>query len=162
MTIDDADLKQYIGRSEHAADLATAYPVRALAAALGRDEPEPEAGAEVPPAWHGLYFLATAPRDKLGRDGLPDETGIMPPLPSFPRRMFAGQRLTFQQPIRVGEQITKETVLTDLTLKEGSTGKLVFATLRTRISGEAGLCQSCHDPHAADQKYLLKRNADPS
>ncbi len=137
--MNDLNLRQYIGRKQQEEDLATAYPVRALAAALGRDEPEAKPGSEVPPAWHGLYFLATAPRDSLGQDGLPDETGIMPALP-FPRRMFAGQRMSFHQPIRVGERITKETVLTDLTLKEGSTGKLIFATLTIRISGEQGLC----------------------
>ncbi|MDP6709456.1 MAG: MaoC family dehydratase N-terminal domain-containing protein, partial [Alphaproteobacteria bacterium] len=137
--MDQAELQQYVGRKQTEEDLATAYPVRALAATLGRDEPPPEAGSPVPPGWHGLYFLATAPRDALGRDGLPDETGIMPPLP-FPRRMFAGQRMTFHQPIRVGDRITKESELTDLTLKDGSTGKLVFATLTIRISGSDGLC----------------------
>jgi 3-methylfumaryl-CoA hydratase len=76
----------------------------------------------------------------LGRrpDGSPAETGVVPELP-LPRRKFAGERLRFHRPIRVGETLSRETELTDISLKAGGTGALVFATVVNRIAGPEGL-----------------------
>ena len=137
--MNELDLQQYIGRKQLDEDVVTAYPVKALIAALDRDDPIPGEGDAIPPGWHGLYFLGTPRPDVLGPDGLATETGVMPPLP-FPRRMFAGQRITFHRPLKVGDRLVRETELTDLAVKEGSTGRLVFATQTIRISGPEGLC----------------------
>ena len=57
----------------------------------------------------------------------------------LPRRMFAGERFRFQRPIRVGDQLRRESELTDISLKEGGTGPLVFATVVNRIFGPEGI-----------------------
>ena len=139
VAIDEAELQQYIGRSAREEDLVTAYPIKALRATLGLAEAEVKDGDPVPPGWHGLYFLALHAPETLGADGLPLETGVMPPLP-LPRRMFAGQQTTFHQPLRVGERITRKTELIDIAVKQGQSGQLVFATLKSEISGAGGLC----------------------
>ena len=133
------DLQQYIGRKQQDRDVVTAYPVKALIAALDRGDPVPDEGDAVPPGWHGLYFLGTPRPEFLRPDGLATETGVVPPLP-IPRRMFAGQRITFHRPLKIGDHLVRESELTDLTLKEGGTGRLVFATQTIRISGPEGLC----------------------
>jgi 3-methylfumaryl-CoA hydratase len=53
--------------------------------------------------------------------------------------MFAGERIRFHRAIRIGEELRRETELTDLSVKTGGTGTLVFATVMSRIFGPGGL-----------------------
>jgi len=53
--------------------------------------------------------------------------------------MFAGERVRFHQPLRLGEAVRRETTLADISLKTGSTGALVFATVVNRVFGARGL-----------------------
>lgn len=132
-------VREAIGTRLEQHDTATAVPVRALAVTLAREEPEPAPGSAVPPGWHGLYFLPLAPRHALAEDGLPTESALIPEMP-FPRRMYAGESLRFHRPIRVGDALRQESELTDITLKQGSTGTLAFVTTVNRIHGPDGLC----------------------
>jgi 3-methylfumaryl-CoA hydratase len=131
-------LKQHIGRRHVSTDVVTAVPANLLRLALGRPERELREGDALPPGWHVLYFLPRFAPDALRPDGSPIDTGVVPPMP-LPRRMFAGQSLRFHRPIRVGETLTQETELVDISLKSGGTGTLVFTTVVSRISGSSGL-----------------------
>ena len=75
---------------------------------------------------------------ELRPDGSPHDTGVVPALP-LPRRMFAGERVRFHRPLRIGESLLRETELTDLSVKSGGTGSLVFATVVSRVFGSDGL-----------------------
>jgi 3-methylfumaryl-CoA hydratase len=57
----------------------------------------------------------------------------------LPRRMYAGCGMTFHDDIRVGDKLVRETTLTDLQVRKGSTGTLIFATQTRRISTPRGL-----------------------
>jgi 3-methylfumaryl-CoA hydratase len=57
----------------------------------------------------------------------------------LPRRMFAGERVRFHRALRIGESVRRETTLTDISVKRGGTGTLVFATVTSRVSGADGL-----------------------
>lgn len=138
VVIDIEELRKSIGRKIESADEATAYPVRALAATFDRQEPEPAKGTPIPPGWHILYFLTTAPTSALAPDGLPVEAGVLPRMP-LPRRMYAGSRITFHDDIRVGDTLRREIELLDIQLRGGSTGQLVFATQARRIYTPRGL-----------------------
>jgi 3-methylfumaryl-CoA hydratase len=131
-------LKRHIGRRQVATDVATAAPANLLRHTLGRDEPEFQAGDPLPPGWHGLYFLPRFGPSELRPDGSPLDTGVVPSLP-LPRRMFAGERVRFHRPIRIGDELRRETVLADLSVKTGGTGTLVFATVASRILVPGGL-----------------------
>jgi len=131
-------LKQHIGRRLVSSDVATAAPANLLRLAFGRGEPELRHGDPLPPGWHVLYFLPRFGPDELRPDGSPREAGVVPSMP-LPRRMFAGERLRFHAPIRVGDELRRETELTDLSLKTGGTGALVFATVTSRIFTTGGL-----------------------
>lgn len=132
------DLKSHIGRRQAAADVVTPAPANLLRLAFGRAEPELRLGDALPPGWQILYFLPRFRADELHPDGSPRDTGVVPRMP-LPRRMFAGERLRFHRPLRIGQPVRREIELADLSLKSGGTGQLVFATTQSRISGPDGL-----------------------
>ena len=133
-----ANWKEWIGREEGRVDVVTAVPVAALAATLDRDDPAPRTGDQLPPLWHWLYFLPLARQSELGPDGHPKRGGFLPPV-TLPRRMWAGGRLDFHQPLRVGDEITRMSRIVDITQKQGRSGALVFVLVRHEISGPGGL-----------------------
>jgi 3-methylfumaryl-CoA hydratase len=93
----------------------------------------------LPPLWHWLYFLDTTPRSKLGPDGLPGRGDFMPPV-TLPRRMWAGSRFTFHDaPLKLGDTLRRESSIAAVEGKSGSTGEMVFVTVRHRIAGASGL-----------------------
>jgi 3-methylfumaryl-CoA hydratase len=132
------NLRSHIGRRLVATDVATAAPANLLRHTFGRAEPEFQAGDPLPPGWHGLYFLPRFGPSELRPDGSPLDSGVVPPMP-LPRRMFAGERIRFHRPIRIGDELRRETELADLTAKAGGTGTLVFATVVSRIFVPGGL-----------------------
>jgi 3-methylfumaryl-CoA hydratase len=137
----DAILKQWIGRTEARTDLITSVPVAALAATLDREGSPPQPGDELPPLWHWLYFLPIYRHSEIDPDGHPRRGGFLPPV-SLPRRMWAGGRLDFHQPLHVGETITRTSRIVDVTPKQGRSGALVFVLVRHEISGPNGLAIS--------------------
>jgi len=136
--VDIAHLQTWIDRQEILDDRATLFPVAALTATLDRDDPAPAEGDVLPPLWHWLYFLPTARQSALGPDGHPKRGGFLPPVP-LPRRMWAGGRLEFLAPIRLGEKIRRVSTIKDVTLKSGRSGQMVFVLVRHEIHGENGL-----------------------
>jgi 3-methylfumaryl-CoA hydratase len=132
------ELRTHIGRKQVATDVIHAGPANLLRLTLGRAEPELREGDALPPGWLGLYFLPRFATSELRPDGTPRDTGVIPPMP-LPRRMFAGERMRFHRPLRIGETVRRETELADIAAKSGGTGTLVFATVVSRVSGVDGL-----------------------
>lgn len=138
MTMDLEHLRQWIGRQDERNDTATAFPVDALAATLDRDDGVAAAGTPVPPLWHWLYFLPLARQSEIGDDGHPRRGGFLPPV-ELPRRMWAGGRLEFRRPLRVGDAIRRVSTIKDVSGKVGRTGALCFVCVRHEISDGQGL-----------------------
>jgi 3-methylfumaryl-CoA hydratase len=115
----------WIGRSVETVDIADAATLRRLAATLDRDEP----GQVVPPLGHWLFHLPEAPQSTLGSDGHPTKGGFLPPI-TQPRRMWAGGRIRFLAPIAPGMEMIKRTTIIDIAEKQGTSGGMVFVTLR--------------------------------
>ena len=136
--MDFDSLRAWIGRSETRADRATAMPIAALAATLDRDDPVPAAGSEVPPLWHWLYFTPLARASELGHDGHARLGGFLPPVP-LPRRMWAGGRLEFAHPLRVGDEMTRSSRIAEVSGKSGRSGALVFVTVQHAIANAFGV-----------------------
>ena len=131
-------LRDWIGRSESRTDLITATPVAALSATLDRDDPAPVPGTVLPPLWHWLYFTPLTRHGELGEDGHARRGGFLPPVP-LPRRMWAGGRLHFQQPLRVGEDVTRTSTIQDVSVKQGRSGSLVFVCVKHVFQTAQGL-----------------------
>lgn len=132
------DYSAWVGRSETRHDLIAAAPLAGLAATLDRDDPPPTAGTPVPPLWHWIYFNPQVPAREIGPDGHPRRGGFLPPV-ALPRRMWAGGRLDFHQPLRVGEQGVRTSTIRSVSAKSGRSGALVFVTVRHEVSGDSGL-----------------------
>ena len=137
-------LREWVGRTEQRLDTITAAPLAALAATLDRDDPPPASGSAVPPLWHWLYFLPVARQSELGADGHPRRGGFLPPV-ELPRRMWAGGRLAFARPLRVGEVATRVSKIADVTAKDARSGPLVFVTVHHDVSTPEG--HALHEEH---------------
>jgi 3-methylfumaryl-CoA hydratase len=131
-------LRGWLGKTESRADQVTPTPVAAMSATLDRDDALPQSGDALPPLWHWLYFLPIHRHSEVGHDGHAKRGGFLPPVP-LPRRMWAGGRLQFHQPLSVGDSISRVSQIVDVSHKEGRTGSLVFVLVRHEISNGAGL-----------------------
>jgi len=131
------EFSAWVGRREEASDVLEPARSNALRAALG--DPSPlESGAALPLLHHWLYFWDVRPPEGLGEDGHPARGGFLPPVP-LPRRMWAGGRLRFQKPIRLGERVARVSTILKVEAKSGRSGNLVFVTVQHKLSGAEGL-----------------------
>ena len=133
-----AELSSWIGREERRADLIDLRTACALAATLDIEPGTIEPGVELPPLWHWVYFTPNARRSEIGADGHPKRGGFLPPV-ALPNRMWAGGRLRFLQPLRVGEAATRVSRIVRCEKKSGRSGELVFVTVEHTIAGERGV-----------------------
>ncbi len=146
-----APWSEWVGRRRTAEDVIAPGPVARLAATLDRNEPVPRTGEPLPPGWHWLYFLSAAPQSRLGPDGHEARGDFLPPVP-LPSRMWAGGRMTFHQPLRIGETALRQSEVASITPKTGRSGRLVFVTTRHVVSGSEG-------PAVADEQHIVYREA---
>lgn len=130
-------ISSWIGRTETRKDTVTVAPLVALSALLDRDDPHPQAGDAAPPLAHWLYFLPNYRQSEAGPDGHATKGGFLPPI-DLPRRMWAGSRLEFMRPLRVGSAVKRVSTIKDVAEKEGRSGKLVFVTVRHEVSDAEG------------------------
>ena len=137
MTIDSGYLGQWVGRSETMVERITPFPAQTLAVTLDRNDPPYVDGSALPPLWHWLHFLTVSPMAEVGADGHPKRGGFLPPVP-LPRRMWAGSRFRFLQPLRLGDTVSKVSTIARVEHKSGRTGELVFVTVRHVYSGTSG------------------------
>ena len=138
MALDIDHLRSWIGRTEVLADVAAAVPSRALSATLDRDDAPSKPGDALPPCWHWLYFLPLARQSEIGADGHPRRGGFLPPVP-LPRRMWAGSRIQFHTPLRIGQSLERASCIEDVRLKQGRTGPLVFVNVRHEVRADGQL-----------------------
>ncbi|MEY2736063.1 MAG: FAS1-like dehydratase domain-containing protein [Burkholderiaceae bacterium] len=136
-----AHLQSWQGRTETIDDQITAAPVRALGATLDREDAPPVAGTELPPLWHWLYFLPHHRQSEIGPDGHAKRGGFLPPVP-LPRRMWAGGRLQWHEPLRVGDAVQRRSRIESVTHKSGRTGDLIFVLVKHEVHGPRGLALS--------------------
>jgi 3-methylfumaryl-CoA hydratase len=131
------DYSAWVGKSEQLVEVLEPARSNALRAALGDTAPL-AADAELPLLHHWLYFWNVQPPAGLGVDGHPAKGGFLPPV-SLPRRMWAGGRLTFHAPLRLGEAVTKTSTILKVEAKSGKSGNLVFVTVEHKLAGGEGL-----------------------
>lgn len=127
----------WVGRVEEARDEISARQARQMAATLGVSGDFPQ-GAVLPPLWHWMGWTPEAAMSELGPDGHPARGGFLPPVP-LERRMWAGGRLRFHVPLRIGEPLYRRSEILKVSEKTGTTGRMVFVTVRHDVHGAAGL-----------------------
>ena len=135
----ERDYTRWIGVEKTRREVVSVWPARALAATLDQDQARLDEGAALPHGWHWIYFNDAAMASRLGTDGHEARGGFLPDVP-LPRRMWAGGRIRFHAPIRLGEAAERTSVVERITPKQGRSGALVFVRVRHQITGPSGLC----------------------
>jgi 3-methylfumaryl-CoA hydratase len=131
-------LTDWIGRTEQTECWLDPWRAQALHASIdGRGAP-PEAGDALPPCWHWCYFLDITASQQLGPDGHPARGAFLPPV-QLPRRMWAGSRLQFFAPLRLGGVARKVSTVQSVVEKSGRAGALCFVTVRHELYAGAEL-----------------------
>jgi len=119
----------WVGKTEtQVCDILPA-PVLLMAATLDKNEPQISPGDIVPDGWHWAYFHSPVKTYDLGPDGHAEKGGFLPPVP-LPARMWAGGRFYFNHPMRIGDRVTKRSIIQSIDEKQGRSGKLAFVTVR--------------------------------
>ncbi len=149
------ELKKWIGEKETDVDYVTVPSVHRLSATLDRDDPMPKLGDPLPIGWHQLLFPRVVRHSQIGPDGHPARGDFLPPVP-LPRRMFAGKRNTFHAPIRLGDEVRRESTIQSVTPKTGRTGRMVFVTVKTEIFTPRGLAIT------EEQDIVYREEPDPN
>ena len=130
--------KSYIGKSEKATDVVTASAMRKFAATLGQEDPPTDKGSPIPPGWYGAFFPASHRPSQMRTDGQASGGGIVPPIP-LPRRRIGGTRVKFEEPLRIGDEITRVTEIADVQIDDGPSGAMATVIERNSISNSRGL-----------------------
>ncbi|HZA55790.1 MAG TPA: MaoC family dehydratase N-terminal domain-containing protein [Candidatus Udaeobacter sp.] len=130
--------KSYIGKSETATDVVTASAMLKFAATLGQENPPMDKGEPIPPGWYGAFFPASHRPSQMRPDGQASGGGIVPPIP-LPRRRIGGTRVTFHEPLRIGDEIKRVTEIADIRIDDGPNGAMVTVLERNSISNSRGL-----------------------
>lgn len=129
----------YVGKTETHNDTVWPLLIRGLSATLDIPQQDVAPGGVLPPLWHWMLFQEWAPAHGLGPDGHPLRGGFLPPVHDLPRRMWAGGRVRFERDLRAGDPVSRVSEILKVEEKSGGSGRLVFVTVRHRISGPAGL-----------------------
>lgn len=136
-SLDLDHLRQWIGRSESKSELVTDAIADRFKATFNQEGASMD-GIAAPIMIHLCVAPPAAQTSELGPDGHPARGGFLPPVP-LPRRMWAGGAFTFHDDIRVGERVTRHSVIRDVSVKEGRTGTLCFVTVDHRIESAGRL-----------------------
>ncbi|MEE8171818.1 MAG: MaoC family dehydratase N-terminal domain-containing protein, partial [Alphaproteobacteria bacterium] len=134
--VSNNNFDEWVGTSREQRERIDRALPAGMSAALDRDDPPPRDGDPLPPCWHWMFFRDATVQSELGADGLPERGALMPPVP-LPRRMWAGSRIRFEAPLRLGETALKRSEIESITEKSGKSGKLVFVNLRHTVSNAA-------------------------
>ena len=123
----DNALSAWVGRTEEIHDHLSLNLVTRIAATLG--EQAPRAGEPLPALWQWCFFQPAVQGSGLGGDGHPARGGFLPPADNR-NRMWAGGRIEFHTPLKVGAQATRVSTIIDVLQKHGKTGALLFVTVQ--------------------------------
>lgn len=125
------DLNAWLGKSQVFHDRMDPGHASRIATTLG--EAVPGLGEPLPALWHWAYFLESIPLGMLGSDGHPSRGAFLPPADNR-NRMWAGGRVEFLEPLRVGIDAEKKSTVSAIQEKSGRTGSLLFVTVRHEVS----------------------------
>ena len=116
------DWTPWLGKARDEVDWVTPTHVAAWNATLDREVPFPIEGEAAPLGFHWALFPPLARASELGDDGHARTGTFLPPV-----RMWAGSRLTFHRPLRVGARVDRRSVVSRIAEKDSRSGPLMFS-----------------------------------
>ncbi|ALV79074.1 FAS1-like dehydratase domain-containing protein [Pseudomonas aeruginosa] len=133
----DFDPSEWLGRTQEVHDQLSRNLVQRIAATFNASAPAH--GEELPWLWHWCFFNDQVAGNRLGPDGHPALGTFMPPAHGR-NRMWAGGRLDFLEPLRIGAEAWRKTRIERIEEKAGRTGSLLFVTLAHEYWQDRQLC----------------------
>ncbi|TQV68013.1 acyl-CoA dehydrogenase [Exilibacterium tricleocarpae] len=91
----------------------------------------------LPYGWHWIFFHQICKTSELCIEGHP-KIGLISPPHNYPRRMWAGSRLKFYQPLVIGDKVRRRSTVKKISFKNGRASLLAFVTIEHEIQGEGG------------------------
>ena len=131
-------LAEWIGRTQRTTDWIAPSRVAAWHATLDHAAEPPVDGDAAPLGFHWTLGPVIARESELGPDGHARRGAFLPPI-ALPRRLWAGSRVTFHRPLRVGERVERVSEIASIDEKTGRQSPLVFVTVHHRLKGDDGL-----------------------
>ena len=124
---------------ERCSDIITPAQANRLAATLDEPAPDYGEGDRLPPLWHWIFTVKPVSHSGLGKDGHPRRGDFLPPV-TLPRRLFAGMKTDFLQPLIIGLEAERKSEVIDITKKSGASGDLLFVRICNSIRQQGNLC----------------------
>jgi len=121
------DPQAWVGRTETVHDRMDPTLVERVTATLGG--PELGQNDPLPPLWQWAFFQKPVGMAGIGPDGHPERGGFLP-VAENRNRMWAGGRIDFVRPLRVGVNASRTSTVAAVKEKTGSTGSLMFVTVK--------------------------------
>jgi 3-methylfumaryl-CoA hydratase len=131
-------LASWVGRTQTEEDEVTLGAVRRTAAMLDQDPDAFHRGGEMPESWYAILFGTTARQATLAPDGHVTTGDFLPPMHNT-RRMFAGRRVRFHRPLRVGDIVERKSTVTRVEPKNGRSGPLTLVTIVHELRAQGAL-----------------------
>lgn len=121
------DPQAWVGRTETVHDCMDPALVERVTATLGGSQ----LGHNdlLPALWQWAFFQNPVGMSGVGRDGHPERGGFLP-VAENRNRMWAGGRIEFVRPLRVGVHASRTSTVAAIKEKTGSTGSLMFVTVK--------------------------------
>lgn len=127
MNKSDMDLLEpWIGRTESRSDVISASLIAKYRATFS--DHLWSTGEAAPLGLHWCLAQVAVAGSELGKDGHPTKGGFLPPVP-LPSRMWVGGELQFRSDLREGNIVNRNSRISNITLKSGKSGPLVFVSV---------------------------------
>ncbi len=133
------DILQWVGHSEQQYSRLDLSAAQRLAATVG--DGAAHVGEPMPYLAHWCAFTPVAAMKELAPDGHLKLGGFLPPV-NLARRMWAGGTLAFHAPLHIGAEIMRNSKITAITEKQGTSGPMVFVTVAHELFEGATLAIS--------------------
>lgn len=131
-----ANYNDWLGRQQTQHDSINAKRIQLLAGTLDVNF-NSEKNVSLPPLWHWILFNEGHKASELGHDGHAQKGGFLPPI-ELPRRMWAGGRFEFIEPLIIGDSLSRTSTIKKVSMKSGKSGDLAFVTVEHNIRGQQG------------------------
>ena len=130
--VDIKSLQYWVKQRESRIEVIGEKRARQFAATIGLDW-IPRSGDKLPLPWHWLYFQPETTAARTGHDGHEVKDGaFLPPVPLSRRMWAAGNVEVTDELLAIGDEIQKDSIVTEISSKQGQSGPLVFVKINHR------------------------------
>lgn len=149
--LDLSYLRGWIGSRRLSGEILSTRTAKSLSAIL-EEECDLSPGDPAPAGFFWCMMPDIVATSQLKADGHLKRSDLLPPVP-LEKRMWASGRLTFFEEARVGDVIERWSEVTDVTLKEGQSGRLCFVDVAHHYTTKRG-------PLIDEIQTIVYRDAD--